>query len=213
MTRLTVCSSGTEGFGRSELITAASIERCRAELIGVAGADRSTPVAPGGPDIGDDGRDLVVREEPSERWHAIRLRIACCTWRIAAIEHHADRIDRGFHFYGLVAGERRPMRRLALTLRAVTACASRVIDGFAETHQQAAFGARQYPSNIPPWRVCPHRSDIAGCCGRLPPWDRTPRRASRFRSSGDRRCPSCSSRRAPLRGSRSAPARTSSALE
>src|SRR4029079_6116042 len=118
--------------GGSELIMAASFQRCGAQLVGVARRDRRAAIAPGGADVGDDGGDLVVGEEACEGRHAVGHRIALGARRIAAIEHHADRVDRRLHLDRLVVGERRPMRRLAFALRPMTARTVLVVDGLAE---------------------------------------------------------------------------------
>src|SRR3954469_12122000 len=136
--------SATAGLvGGSELNMGLSVQRCRAQLVGLARRDRRAAIAPGGADVGDDGGDLVVGEEAGEGRHAVGHRIALGARRIAAIEHHADRIDRRLHLDRLVVGERRPVRRLALALRTVTARAVLVVDGLAEADQKAALAGRQ----------------------------------------------------------------------
>ena len=77
-------------------------------------------IAPCGADIGDDRRDFVVGQRLRERRHAIGHRVACGAGRIAAVQHHADRIDRRSHLDRLIAGERRKVRRLSEPLRAMT---------------------------------------------------------------------------------------------
>src|ERR1700754_4527507 len=117
-----------EDGGEDELIMSPSVQRCRAQLIGLPRRDRASAIAPGGPDIGDDGSDLIVGQPLRERRHAVRHRIACRPRRIAAIEYHPDRIDRRTHLDRLVAGERRIMRRHAQPHRAMTAGALPVVD-------------------------------------------------------------------------------------
>ena len=57
---VSVCS------GSSELIMCASVQRCGAQLVGLARADRRAAIAPGGADVGDDGGNLVVGEGPAK---------------------------------------------------------------------------------------------------------------------------------------------------
>lgn len=75
--------------------------------------DRRTVVAPRHPDIRDDRRDFLVRQRLRERRHPVRTRILERARRIAAVQDHADRVDRRFHHDRMVARERRICRRLA----------------------------------------------------------------------------------------------------
>src|SRR6202158_3806102 len=59
-----------------ELIMSPSVQRCRAQLVGLPRRDGASAVAPGGPDIGDDGRNLVVGQPLREGRHAVRHRIS-----------------------------------------------------------------------------------------------------------------------------------------
>src|ERR1700681_2417469 len=80
-----------------ELIMSPSVQRCRAQLVGLPRRDGASAVAPGGPDIGDDGGDFVVGKPVREWRHAIWHRVSGRSRRIAAIEHHPDRVDRRTH--------------------------------------------------------------------------------------------------------------------
>src|SRR5580692_2223925 len=73
---------------------AGSILWRRAQLIGVARGYRRAAVAPGSADIGDHGGDLVVGQALRERRHAIGPGVTLRARREAAVQHHADRVDR-----------------------------------------------------------------------------------------------------------------------
>ena len=69
--------------------------------------------------VDDHRTDAKARGQPlRKRRHAVRHRISGGPRRIAAIEHHPDRVDGGNHLDRLVAGERRIMRGHAEPLRA-----------------------------------------------------------------------------------------------
>src|SRR5690348_4304657 len=87
--------------GSSELIMTASIERSGTKLVRLARTHGRAAIAPGGADIAHDGGDIIVGQDACKRWHAVGPRIALGARRIAAVQHHADRIDGGFHFDGL----------------------------------------------------------------------------------------------------------------
>src|SRR5580692_1109615 len=111
--------SGDEGVSW-ETIMPSSLQWRGAERVGFRCRNRGSVIAPGNPDVGHDGSNLVVRERLGERRHSVRHRIAGCPWRIASVEDHPHRIHGRGHFDGLIAGERRIVRNLSLSLIAVT---------------------------------------------------------------------------------------------
>src|ERR1700679_548693 len=93
--RAPVCRIGSRAASSawascSELIMVSSIQWRGAQLVGVPGGDRGSPIAPGRTDIGDDGGDFVVAQILGERRHAEGHRILSRPWRITAVQHHAD---------------------------------------------------------------------------------------------------------------------------
>src|SRR5690242_12228679 len=60
----------------SEFIIVASIQRRRAQLVGLARRDRRAPIAPGGANIGHDSGNFVVGEGLREGRHAVGHRVA-----------------------------------------------------------------------------------------------------------------------------------------
>src|ERR1700683_3071044 len=67
---------------------AASILRCGTQFIRIASGYRSTAVAPGGPNVGDDRGDLVVGQTLCEGRHAIRSRVGLRARRETTVQHH-----------------------------------------------------------------------------------------------------------------------------
>src|SRR5580693_1822453 len=97
-----------------------SIQCCRTQLIDLPDRNCGPMIAPGGPYEGYDRRDVVVRQALSKRRHTIGPRIGGSPRREAAVQHHADRIDRRRHLDGLIAGQRRIARGLTGTFRPMT---------------------------------------------------------------------------------------------
>ncbi|CAM2151862.1 hypothetical protein PT2222_270036 [Paraburkholderia tropica] len=90
-----------------------SVERCGAQIRHLLRRDRRALVPPRHADEGHDRRHFLVGQRLGERRHAVRARIALRAGRIAAVEHHPDRIHRRFHLDRLVVRERREVRRHA----------------------------------------------------------------------------------------------------
>src|ERR1700687_2679997 len=76
--------SGDDGASR-ETIMASSLQWRGAECVGFGCGDRSSVVAPGNPDVGHDGCDLVIRQRLDEQRHAVRHRIVCWGRRKTAL--------------------------------------------------------------------------------------------------------------------------------
>ena len=139
---------------RSSSVASAVIRRCahdrprsysgkslRSSLT-CAGVTGVPAVAPGDADVGDDGRHFVVVQDVRERRHAVRPRVLPRPRRVAAVQHHADRVDRRRHRDRLVARERRVGRRVALAFVAVAHRALLHVDLAARSPSRAGCTRR-----------------------------------------------------------------------
>src|SRR5688572_1991774 len=68
-----------------------------AHLVDLGRRDRRAGIAPGDAYIGDDGRHFIVVQDVQERRHAMRPWVLARSRRVAAVQHHADGIDRSRH--------------------------------------------------------------------------------------------------------------------
>src|ERR1700722_10440341 len=79
--------SGDEGASWGTIMPS-SLQWRGAQRVGFRCGNCGAVIAPGNPDVGHDGGNLVVRERLGEGRHSMRHRIAGCTRWIAPVEDH-----------------------------------------------------------------------------------------------------------------------------
>src|SRR4051812_41211763 len=131
--RATIASSScssipSSGWGVLGSLMAVSLRKDLAQLVRLCGAYGRSRVVPGDADVGDDGSHLFVIEQVREGRHAVGPLVLRGSRCVAAVEHHADRVDRRAHRDGLIVRQRREGRRLSLALVAVAGCALLLVD-------------------------------------------------------------------------------------